>query len=74
MELQAFLDRVRQEPETIDVDVLADVHPKPWVTRHGSGADTRALMNIGGKGLWYERQQGDTRWDRVDDLPSLTYL
>jgi hypothetical protein len=73
--LQAFIDQVRQEcPETIEASVLTDVYPKPWVTRHGSGTGTRTLMSIGGKGLWYERQPGDSRWVRVDDASEFDVL
>lgn len=75
MELQAFIDRVQQgRPEMIETSALVDVHPKPWVTRHGCGVDTRTLMSIGGKGLWYERQPGDTRWHRVDDASEFDVL
>jgi hypothetical protein len=75
MKLQAFIDQMRQEhPDVIEASALADVYPKPWITRHGSGDDTRTLMSIGGKGLWYERQQGETHWQRVDDASEFDVL
>jgi hypothetical protein len=75
MELQAFIDIAREErPATIDASELIDVYPSPWVTRHGSGDGTRILMNLGGKGLWYERQPGETRWQRVDDASEFDVL
>jgi hypothetical protein len=75
VKLEAFIERVReQRPDIIDLHELADVSPHPWVTRHGTGAKTRTLMNIGGKGLWYERQQDDPCWRRVDDASEFDVL
>jgi hypothetical protein len=65
--LEDFIEKVCEErPETLSPDALADVHPKPWCTRHGSGKDARIMMGLGKK-VWYERQQGGEIWRRVDD-------
>lgn len=75
MKLEAFIERMREErPEIIDAPELLDVYPHPWVTRHGTGGKTRTLMSIGGAGLWYERQQGDTCWRRVDNASEFDVL
>jgi hypothetical protein len=67
MRLEEFIDQVcREQPETLSLHELASVHPAPWVTRRGSGKQTRTRMAIGQK-VWYERQAGDEVWHRVDD-------
>ena len=67
MILQEFIDTVCAErPATIEPQDLANVHPRPWVTRRGSGGQTRIRMAIGNK-VWYEREPGDGTWHRVDD-------
>lgn len=75
MKLEAFIERMRDErPDIIDAHDLVGCHPHPWVTRHGTGAKTRTLMNIVGPGLWYERQQGDTCWRRLDNSSEFDVL
>jgi hypothetical protein len=75
MHLTTFIEQTRERrPDTISLEDLADVHPKPWVVRHGSGGQTRILMSIGGKGLWYERDHGGTTWRRVDDASEFDIL
>lgn len=67
MRLEDFIEKTCDErPLTLGPSDLANVYPKPWVTRRGSGGQTRVRMAIGKK-VWYERQPGDEIWHRVDD-------
>jgi hypothetical protein len=67
MRLEDFIEKICAErPATLDPHELANIHPRPWVTRRGSGSQTRIRMAIGKK-VWYERQPGDETWHRVDD-------
>ncbi len=67
MRLEDFIDQVsREQPATLELQEVANVYPRPWVTRRGSGKQTRIRMAIGQK-VWYERQPGDETWHRVDD-------
>jgi hypothetical protein len=74
MRLEDFIEQVRKErPPIIEGDDLRDVSPHPWTTRHGSGRDARILMSLG-KTVWYERQQGENRWHRLDDASEFDVL
>lgn len=67
MHIDEFLDEICAErPDTIDALRLAEVHPRPWFTRHGSGKKARLVMGLR-KEVWYQRQQGDAVWRRIDD-------
>lgn len=67
LHLDDFLDEICAErPETIDALRLAEVHPHPWFTRHGSGTKARLVMGLR-REVWYHRQQGETVWQRIDD-------
>jgi hypothetical protein len=67
MQLEDFIDKIcREKPSTLERHEVASVHPQPWVTRRGSGKQTRIRMAIG-KQVWYERQPGGETWHRVDD-------
>ena len=67
MQIDEFLDEICTErPETIDALRLAEVDPHPWFTRHGSGKKARLVMGLR-KEVWYQREQGDTVWRRIDD-------
>jgi hypothetical protein len=67
MRLEDFIDHVcREQPATLGPHDLANVHPHPWITRRGSGGQTRIRMAIGSK-VWYERKPGEATWHRVED-------
>ncbi len=66
MNLRAFVEMVeRERPDEITAHELADVHPHPWVSRHGSGKRARIRMKVGE--VKYERRQAETTWKLVDE-------
>jgi hypothetical protein len=61
LRLAEFIERIeRERPDMIHLSDLANVHPKPWVLRAGSGGDARIRMLVGN--VRYEREQGETVW------------
>jgi hypothetical protein len=66
MELEDFIERVvREQPDELSAAEVAEVSPRPWVTRHGSGQKARIRMKVGERK--YERRQGENVWNCVEE-------